>query len=162
MFTSGWFESEFDRVSAMIAPYVEKETRAFYSYEEFQTAADTLKTFCLKRAQSVQGQLDGSISATSAAQQGSDALIDASELSITAMGGMNNGKGGDRGGNAGFPGSFGGDFSFDGGSFIPGDMPQPPTQGENGAPPDMPDGGFDGSFGGFGLSLIHISEPTRP
>ena len=162
VFTSGWFESEFDRVSAMIAPYVEKETRAFYSYEEFQTAADTLKTFCLKRAQSVQGQLDGSISATSAAQQGSDALIDASELSITAMGGMNNGKGGDRGGNAGFPGSFGGDFSFDGGSFIPGDMPQPPTQGENGAPPDMPDGGFDGSFGGgFGGNASPQGAPSN-
>ena len=162
VFTSGWFESQFDRVSAMIAPYVEKETRAFYSYEEFQTAADTLKTFCLKRAQSVQGQLDGSISATSAAQQGSDALIDASELSITAMGGMNNGKGGDRGGNAGFPGSFGGDFSFDGGSFIPGDMPQPPTQGENGAPPDMPDGGFDGSFGGgFGGNASPQGAPSN-
>ena len=162
VFTSGWFESQFDRVSAMIAPYVEKETRAFYSYEEFQTAADTLKTFCLKRAQSVQGQLDGSIPATSAAQQGSDALIDASELSITAMGGMNNGKGGDRGGNAGFPGSFGGDFSFDGGSFIPGDMPQPPTQGENGAPPDMPDGGFDGSFGGgFGGNASPQGAPSN-
>ncbi len=162
VFTSGWFESEFDRVSAMIAPYVEKETRAFYSYEEFQTAADTLKTFCLKRAQSVQGQLDGSISATSAAQQGSDALIDASELSITAMGGMNNGKGGDRGGNAGFPGSFGGDFSFDAGSFTPGDMPQPPTQGENGAPPDMPDGGFDGSFGGgFGGNASPQGAPSN-
>ncbi len=161
VFTSGWFESEFDRVSAMIAPYVEKETRAFYSYEEFQTAADTLKTFCLKRAQSVQGQLDGSIPATSAAQQGSDALIDASELSITAMGGMNNGKGGDRGGNAGFPGSFGGDFSFDGGSFIPGDMPQPPMQGENGAPPDMPDGGFDGSFGGFGRNASPQGAPSN-
>lgn len=162
VFTSGWFESEFDRVSAMIAPYVEKETRAFYSYEEFQTAADTLKTFCLKRAQSVQGQLDGSIPATSAAQQGSDALIDASELSITAMGGMNNGKGGDRGGNEGFPGSFGGDFSFDGGSFIPGDMPQPPTQGENGAPPDMPDGGFDGSFGGgFGGNASPQGAPSN-
>lgn len=162
VFTSGWFESEFDRVSAMIAPYVEKETRAFYSYEEFQTAADTLKTFCLKRAQSVQGQLDGSIPATSAAQQGSDALIDASELSITAMGGMNNGKGGDRGGNAGFPGSFGGDFSFDGGSFIPGDMPQSPTQGENGAPPDMPDGGFDGSFGGgFGGNASPQGAPSN-
>ena len=162
VFTSGWFESEFDRVSAMIAPYVEKETRAFYTYEEFQTAADTLKTFCLKRAQSVQGQLDGSISATSAAQQGSDKLIDASELSITAMGGMNNGKGGDRGGNAGFPGSFGGDFSFDGGSFIPGDMPQPPTQGENGAPTDMPDGGFDGSFGGgFGGNASPQGAPSN-
>ena len=162
VFTSGWFESEFDRVSAMIAPYVEKETRAFYTYEEFQTAADTLKTFCLKRAQSVQGQLDGSIPATGAAQQGSDALIDASELSITAMGGMNNGKGGDRGGNAGFPGSFGGDFSFDGGSFTPGDMSQPPTQGENGAPPDMPDGGFDGSFGGgFGGNASPQGAPSN-
>lgn len=162
VFTSGWFESEFERVSAMIAPYVEKETRAFYSYEEFQTAADTLKTFCLKRAQSVQGQLDGSIPATSAAQQGSDALIDASELSITAMGGMNNGKGGDRGGNAGFPGSFGGDFSFDAGSFTPGDMSQPPTQGENGAPPDMPDGGFDGSFGGgFGGNASPQGAPSN-
>lgn len=162
VFTSGWFESEFDRVSAMIAPYVEKETRAFYTYEEFQTAADTLKTFCLKRAQSVQGQLDGSIPATSAAQQGSDALIDASELSITAMGGMNNGKGGDRGGNAGFPGGFGGDFSFDGGSFTPGDMPQPPTQGENGAPPDMPGGGFDGSFGGgFGGNASPQGAPSN-
>lgn len=162
VFTSGWFESEFDRVSAMIAPYVEKETRAFYSYEEFQTAADTLKTFCLKRAQSVQGQLDGSISATSAAQQGSDALIDASELSITAMGGMNNGRGGDRGGNAGFPGSFGGDFSFDAGSFTPGDMSQPPMQGENGAPPDMPDGGFDGSFGGgFGRNASPQGAPSN-
>lgn len=162
VFASGWFESEFDRVSAMIAPYVEKETRAFYSYEEFQTAADTLKTFCLKRAQSVQGQLDGSIPATSAAQQGSDALIDASELSITAMGGMNNGKGGDRGGNAGFPGSFGGDFSFDAGSFTPGDMSQPPMQGENGAPPDMPDGGFDGSFGGgFGRNASPQGAPSN-
>lgn len=161
VFTSGWFESEFDRVSAMIVPYVEKETRAFYTYEEFQTAADTLKTFCLKRAQSVQGQLDGSIPATSAAQQGSDALIDASELSITAMGGMNNGKGGDRGGNAGFPGSFGGDFSFDGGGFTPGDMSQPPMQGENGAPPDMPDGGFDGSFGGgFGRNASPQGAPS--
>lgn len=162
VFASGWFESEFDCVSAMIAPYVEKETRAFYTYEEFQTAADTLKAFCLKRAQSVQGQLDGSIPATSAAQQGSDALIDASELSITAMGGMNNGKGGDRGGNAGFPGGFGGDFSFDGGSFTPGDMPQPPTQGENGAPPDMPGGGFDGSFGGgFGRNASPQGAPSN-
>lgn len=78
------------------------------------------------------------------------------------MGGMNNGKGGDRGGNAGFPGSFGGDFSFDGGSFIPGDMPQPPTQGENGEPPDMPDGGFDGSFGGgFGGNASPQGAPSN-
>ena len=138
VFTSGWFESEFERVSAMIAPYVEKETRAFYTYEEFQTAADTLKAFCLKRAQSVQGQLEGSIPATSTAQQGSDALIDASELSISDMGGMNKGGTDRQGDRMDFPGGF----SFDGGGFNPSDMPQPPSQNTDGAPPDMP-GSFD-------------------
>lgn len=55
-----------------------------------------------------------------------------------------------------------GDFSFDGGSFTPGDMPQPPTQGENGAPPDMPGGGFDGSFGGgFGGNASPQGAPSN-
>ena len=40
-------------------------------------------------------------------------------------------------------------------------MPQPPTQGENGAPPDMPDGGFDGSFGGgFGGNASPQGAPS--
>lgn len=93
VFVSGWFEEEFDRVTEMLAPYVEKNENGFYSYEEFQTGAATLKQFCLLRAQSVQGQLDGTIPATSAAQTGVDSLVDASAISLSDMGGMDRGRG---------------------------------------------------------------------
>lgn len=92
VFDSGWFEEEFDRVTEMLAPYVEKNENGFYSYEEFQTGAETLKQFCLLRAQSVQGQLDGTVPATSAAQTGADSLVDASAISLNDMGGMDQGR----------------------------------------------------------------------
>lgn len=97
VFESGWFEEEFDRVTALIAPYVEKDENGFYSYAEFQTGAATLRQFCLLRAQSVRDQLSGEIPATQSAQAGASALIDAGDITLTAMGGMNNGN--DRGGN---------------------------------------------------------------
>ncbi len=142
VFTSGWFESEYERVYAMIAPYVEKETHAFYTYDEFQTGAATLKSFCLKRAQSVQGQLDGSIPSTDSAQRGSTALIDASELSLSSMGSMNTGNNG--GDQKSPPG--GGSFSFDfDGNFSTDSIPQMPTQGGN---TSSGSDDFSGSFGG--------------
>ena len=109
VFESGWFAEEFDRVTALIAPYVEKDENGFYSYAEFQTGAETLKQFCLLRAQSVQGQLSGEIPATQSAQTGADSLIDASAITLTAMGGMNNGRGGE---NGGMGGHFGGNGGF--------------------------------------------------
>lgn len=88
-FDSGWFAGEIDRVTAMIAPYVQSDPTAFCTYEEFQTGAETLKQFCLKRAQSVTHQLSGE-----------ETLVDASELTLSDMGTMGNmgGPGGDRGG----------------------------------------------------------------
>lgn len=109
VFESGWFAEEFDRVTALIAPYVEKDENGFYSYAEFQAGAETLKQFCLLRAQSVQGQLSGEIPATQSAQTGADSLIDASAITLTAMGGMNNGRGGE---NGGMGGHFGGNGGF--------------------------------------------------
>ena len=94
VFASGWFEGEFDRVISMISPYVARDTNGFYSYDEFQLAADTLRMFCLKRAESVQGQLNGTVPATSTAQNGSAALIDASDIDLSTMGGMGAGMGG--------------------------------------------------------------------
>ena len=41
------------------------------------------------RGQSIQGQLDGTIPSTEAAQRTSDALVDASALDLSAMGYMN-------------------------------------------------------------------------
>lgn len=91
-FDSGTFAAEFDRVVELISPYVEKDPTKFCTYEEFQTGTATLKEFCQLRAESIRGQLDGTIPATSDGQQAdSAALVDASHLSISDMGTMNGG-----------------------------------------------------------------------
>lgn len=90
-FASGYLEKELQSVKEMIAPYVEKDPTRFCTYEAFETGIDTLKEFCLLRAKSVQGQLDGSIPATAEGQaQDSAALVDASSISLSAMGSMEN------------------------------------------------------------------------
>ncbi|MCI6925942.1 MAG: CotH kinase family protein [Butyricicoccus porcorum] len=95
-FDSGYFSDMIDRVQEMIAPYVEKDPTKFCTYEEFETGIETLKEFCLLRADSVRGQLDGSIASTSDGRaQNPDGRIDASDLTISDMGTMNHGKGGD-------------------------------------------------------------------
>lgn len=94
-FDSGYFSEMIDSVEEMIAPFVETDATKFCTYEEFQTGVDTLKEFCLLRAESVSGQLDGTIASTSDGQtQNSSSLIDASALSISDMGSMENDKGG--------------------------------------------------------------------
>lgn len=94
-FDSGYFSEMIDSVEEMIAPFVESDATKFCTYEEFQAGVDTLKEFCLLRAESVSGQLDGTIASTSDGQtQNSSSLIDASALSISDMGSMENDKGG--------------------------------------------------------------------
>lgn len=96
-FSSGAFELELEQVVQMITPYVEKDPTKFCTVEEFETAVDALHSFCQLRAQSVQGQLDGTIPSTQEGQQADpDSLVDASNLSISDMGSM--GMGGGRGG----------------------------------------------------------------
>ncbi len=159
-FESGYFGEEIDRVTALISPYVEKDPTKFCTYDEFTEGAAALKEFCTLRAESVRGQLDGTIPSTSDAQsEDSSALISGSSVSISAMGSMNVGGGmggGMQDGGFGTPpnGNFG-DFngtppempnsdnsdgqmpSFDGdppeppnGEAPSGDAPQPPTNGE--------------------------------
>lgn len=94
-FDSGYFEEMIDEVHDLIAPYVEKDPTKFCTYEEFETGISTLKEFCLLRAESVNGQLDGSIPSTSEEQnQNSDSLISAENITISDMGSMNNNQGG--------------------------------------------------------------------
>ncbi|MDO4515847.1 MAG: CotH kinase family protein [Bacillota bacterium] len=96
-FSDGWMESEIDRVTEMIAPYVEKDPTKFCTYEEFETGTAALKTFCQLRAESILGQLSGTIPADSQGQQAdSAALIDASGLNLSDMGSMGFGMGGGR------------------------------------------------------------------
>lgn len=94
-FDSGYFTQMMEETKALIAPYVEKDPTKFCTYEEFETGVDTLEQFCLLRAESIHGQLDGTIPSTSDGQsQDSSTLVDASAISISDMGSMNNSMGG--------------------------------------------------------------------
>lgn len=101
VFSSGWFEAELTRVIHMISPYVKDDPTAFCTYEEFETATQTLLSFCMKRAESIQLQLSGELAATSA-QQDTAEKVDASELKLSAMGSMGS-MGGAGGKDGGFP-----------------------------------------------------------
>ena len=158
--------------AAMIAPYVEKDPTAFCTYEEFETAVEALRQFCALRSESVRGQLDGTIPSTDEGQNADpDALVDASGLTLSALGSMNNGGGGGPGGNApgggpggGFPGSSS-EGGFPGGDqSSSGSAPEGFSGSESGASSDSaadspdsasentvsaPEEGFPGGEGGF-------------
>ena len=94
-FDSGYFSEMIDSLEAMIAPYVEKDPTKFCTYDEFKEGVSALKEFCLLRAESVSGQLDGSIPATSDGQmEDASALIDGNGLAISDMGSMGDMMGG--------------------------------------------------------------------
>ena len=90
----GGFDAFYERVRSQLDELVETDPTAFYSYDEYLTAVDTLYQVVKLRGQSIQGQLDGSIPSTEEAQRSSDALVDASTLDISVMGSMNIGGGG--------------------------------------------------------------------
>ncbi len=104
LFDTGWVTELIDSTAELIAPYVEKDPTKFCTYEQFTKGVETLKEFCVLRAESVSGQLDGSIPSTTEGQSGSTALVDASSVNISDMGSMGN-MGGDKGG---FGGNMGG------------------------------------------------------
>ena len=89
----GGFDAFYERVRSQIDELVETDPTAFYSYDEYETAAETLYQVVKLRGQSIQGQLDGSIPSTEEAQRDSDALVDASDLDLSVMGTMNMGGG---------------------------------------------------------------------
>ncbi len=89
----GGFDAFYERVRSQIDELVETDPTAFYSYDEYETAAETLYQVVKLRGQSIQGQLDGTIPSTEEAQRDSDALIDASDLDVSVMGTMNMGGG---------------------------------------------------------------------
>lgn len=88
---NGGFEEFYTRTRSMIDTLVEADPTAFYSYDEYLAAVETLYEFVTLRGQSIQGQIDGSIPSTQGEQQGSDALVDASQLDLDVMGSMDTG-----------------------------------------------------------------------
>ena len=88
-FESGYFTDKIESTIEMIAPYVQKDPTKFCSYEEFRLAGDTFSKFCLLRAESVRGQLDGRIPSTFSGQESdTSAFVDASDVWIPDLGNL--------------------------------------------------------------------------
>ncbi len=86
-FESGVFEQRVDEITEMISPYVEKDPTAFCSFEDYQTGVETIRNFCLLRAESVRGQLSKEIPSTIRGQSVDQSrFVDASSIWIPDMG----------------------------------------------------------------------------
>ena len=110
----GGFETFYTRTRSLIDPLVETDPTAFYTYEEYNTAAETLCQVVSLRGESILGQINGTIPSTKEAQQSdSSALIDASDLDLTVMGTMNAGGGQDEKGGPGVNDRSGADKASD-------------------------------------------------
>ncbi len=119
----GYFENTVSRITSQIDDLVETDPTSFYSYDEYTAAVEMLKETVFLRAESVLGQLDGSIPSTRDGQdEDSSSLIDASAIDLTSMGVMNGGGGGS-GGGGDERGGPGGDAGQGGGPS--GDSRQP-------------------------------------
>lgn len=93
-FNAGLFSQAVEDLNSLIAPYVEADPTAFYTYEAYQKAVEELKELGRLRAESVEGQLNGSIPSTSEGQSADpDRLIDASGIDLSALGSQGGGRG---------------------------------------------------------------------
>ena len=112
---------------------MEKDPTKFCTYEEFEAGADALADFCGLRAESIRGQLAGTVPATQEGQtENPEALVDAGDLEISDMGGM--GMAGGKG--MGGMGPGGGWESQDGGGAREG-SPDAVEMPESRQPPDL-------------------------
>lgn len=100
-FNKGTFEAAIIKVDTLISEYVKNDVSAFYTYDKYFEAVAMIKEFGKLRAQSIQGQLNGTIPATTDGQtKAADKLIDASSVNLSIMGAQGGGGGG-RGGGMG-------------------------------------------------------------
>ncbi len=93
----GRFQEVYRGIRSRIDTLVETDPTALYSYEEYESGAEMLYQTIILRAESVQGQLDGTIPSTDEGQrEDSSMLVDASEIDISVMGAMDMGGGPER------------------------------------------------------------------
>lgn len=91
----GELQAFYDSTRSLIDELVRNDPTAFYSYDEYNSAAETLLETISLRTQSVEGQLSGEIPSTNEGQQAdSSSLIDASGLELGGMGGFGGMAGG--------------------------------------------------------------------
>ena len=88
----GIFNEEIDRVTGIIDGYVQKDSTSFGGYDAFLAGVPALRLFGTLRAESVLGQLNGTIPSWKEEQYGSENLVDASELDLSLLGSMGMGR----------------------------------------------------------------------
>lgn len=141
-FEDGSFEKKIDGLNALIGSYVQNDPTAFYTYEEYCTALAAFKNIGNLRAESISGQLDGTVPSTTEEQRtASDKLIDASSVKLSELG--SGGFGGGSGdGDRNF-GDFGNrsDFPEPNGENFPADF-----ENIEAAPPDFAENGSEHGF----------------
>ena len=96
----GKFEEAYNRITAQIDELVKTDPNSMYTYEEYTKGIKVLYDAVMLRAESIKGQLDGTIPSTTDAQKAdSSKLVDASHLNLSDLGqfGMG-GFGANRGG----------------------------------------------------------------
>lgn len=86
----GRLQEVWERLDAQTDELIETDPTAFYTAAEYEEAKETLWTVLQLRAESVLGQLDGTIPSTDDGQQNAqDTLIDGSAIDLSVMGGFN-------------------------------------------------------------------------
>ncbi|ABX41090.1 CotH kinase family protein [Lachnoclostridium phytofermentans] len=117
-FESGLFEKKINELDVKISEYVKNDVSAYYTYDQYKESLPNLIELGHLRAESIKGQLNGTIPSTSNGQNADNsALIDAEGVNLSALGSM--GAGGMGGGMGGRP-EVDGDFSLDGQGGFPG------------------------------------------
>lgn len=93
----GRFQEVYQGIRSRIDRLVESDPTALYTYEEYEAGAEMLYQTVMLRAESVKGQIDGTIPATDEEQRAdSSMLVDASEIDVSVMGVMDMGGGRER------------------------------------------------------------------
>ncbi|MCM1190696.1 MAG: CotH kinase family protein [bacterium] len=165
----GKFEETYNRIRAQIDELTAADPTAFYSYEEYEAGAEMLYRTVLLRAESIRGQLDGSIPSTDAGQRAdASGLIDASFIDIGTMGTFGMG-----GRNAGFSGREGdgmqegqrfgflrgerGDFGVQKGEPGNMDVPAGAFPGNGNAPGRVEGGSVSRTLSGYAICLLAVA-----
>lgn len=87
-FDSGLFGETINNLNTAIGGYVKTDDTGFYTYDQYLLSVSNLAMLGLLRAESITGQLDGTIPSTTSGQSAdSSALVDASYVNLISFGG---------------------------------------------------------------------------
>lgn len=143
---SGKFAEKIEATNQLIKPYVEEDSTAFYTAEQYEEAVPVLKKFGVLRAESIAGQLDGTIPSTKDGQEkDSSKLVDTGNLDITVLGSQGRGN---QAGKREF--MNGNDSSSYENNFSNGGKPAMPGKSGKGNAGKLPSAGGNSGFGAAG------------